>query len=77
MGFLPDGGYIVSTEDGSWVGKRSISRDMLLEVAKLLGIPEAKRDAVISGTRSIYIYRGTRGAPWDKGGSGGGSGSGS
>jgi hypothetical protein len=63
------GGYVVSKDDGSnWVSSpKDITREQLLEIAKILKIPEGDREKLISGTRSIYIYRG-------KGG-GGGSGS--
>lgn len=71
MGFARtqgEGGFIISSSSGNYVGtKRVISREMLLEVAKLLGIPEAKREEVISGARSIHIYSGAE----EKSGGGG------
>jgi len=74
--FVPaSGGYVFSLEKGNVIiTGQTISREKLEEIAKVLGISEAKRKELIEGKiRSIYIYRGTGSAPG--GGGGGGSGS--
>jgi len=59
MGFVPDGGYVVTTTDRTLVRKVVVDEQTLDKIAELLGIPKAERDRLISDTRSIYIYRGT------------------
>jgi hypothetical protein len=63
---LDRGGFVFSTEGGNVVGTgKDISTDTLKEIARLLGIPEADRDKLVTGTRSVYIYRDSKNAPSD------------
>jgi hypothetical protein len=59
MGFVADGGYVVTGTDGALVHKTGVSSGTLKKVAKLLGIPQAEAEKIIPKARSIHIYRGS------------------
>lgn len=59
MGFVAEGGYVVTASDRTLVHKTDVDVKTLKKVAALLGIPKAERDQLIATTRSIHIFRGT------------------
>ena len=66
MGFVAEGGYVVTATDGTLIHKTSVDEKTLRKVAALLGIPKAEREELMSKTRSIHIYRGTKHPPKKK-----------
>ena len=62
MGFVPGGGYIVTTSDSTLRHHANINDETLKKVAELLGIPKAERGK-LSNIRSISIFRGAKRAP--------------
>jgi hypothetical protein len=62
MGFVPFGGYVITTTDKTYVGEADVTEEKLKKIAEILGIP-APVAPLISQTRSIYVYRGKGGRP--------------
>jgi hypothetical protein len=62
MGFVPDGGYVVTTVDSTLRHTVDINEMTLKKVAKLLGIPKAELDS-LSNITSISVFRGTKRPP--------------
>jgi hypothetical protein len=58
MSFVAGGGYVATTDTRNFVRSVKINDKKLLEIAKILGIPKAIREKLVSEVRSIYIYRG-------------------
>jgi hypothetical protein len=59
MGFVADGGYVVTGTDGTLVHKTGVSSATIKKVAKLLGIPQTEAEKILPKARSIHIYRGS------------------
>ena len=59
MGFVADGGYVITGTDGTLVHKTGVSSGTIKKVAKMLGIPQAEAEKIVPKARSIHIYRGS------------------
>jgi hypothetical protein len=57
-----EGGYIVTTAEGSAAYQLSVDEETLRKIAEALGISETVREH-ISKAKSIYIYRGSKPPP--------------
>jgi len=66
MGFVADGGYVVTGTDGTLVHKTGVSAATIRKVAKLLGITQAEGEQILPKARSIHIYRGSLPGPKKK-----------
>jgi hypothetical protein len=73
MGFMEGGGFVLTTDEGSFVYQVPVDEKKLREIAKLLHMPEMVAKEVPKA-RSIHVFRG-RFVP-SSGGSGGGGSSG-
>ena len=61
MGFVAEGGYVVTGSDRTLVHKVKVDAATLKKIAAALGISKGERDQLIATTRSIHIYRGGSG----------------
>ncbi len=62
MGFVKQGGYVVTTVDSTLRHQATIDEKTLMKVAKLLGIPKAELDQ-LSDITSISVFRGAKRPP--------------
>jgi hypothetical protein len=60
MGFVPEGGFILVTDDSTLRRQLDVDQKKLSKIAEILGIPKADRDKLVASTRSITIYRGAK-----------------
>jgi hypothetical protein len=58
MGFVAEGGYVVTASNRTLVHKVKVDDKTLKKIANALGISKADRDQLIASTRAIHIYRG-------------------
>jgi hypothetical protein len=57
MGYVPRGGYVITTTHQAIGRMRDVDEATLKKVAELLGIPQIEDQLPISGITSIFIYR--------------------
>jgi hypothetical protein len=59
MGFVAEGGYTITTVDGTLRHRAFIDEKTLMQIAELLGIPKAEAKQ-LTDIRSIAIFRNGR-----------------
>ena len=57
MGYVPRGGYVITTTHKAIGSMKDLDEATLKKVAELLGVPEIGSQLPISQITSIFIYR--------------------
>ena len=60
MGGNMAGGYVIVTKNENYQQRVTVDEQTLLQIARILDIPESDRERLASEFKSIFIYRDTK-----------------